>query len=130
MISRQFTNTFTKSLTVAALTVGLAASAAYGQTFLTEDEMLAAFPGHQVQGTNKAGKPWVQVYSAGGGKHSGNYNGVEGSGKYKGKWMVKDGKWCEHVGDWSGCYNFVRKNDKTFIAYKDGQKQREWMITK
>lgn len=112
-----------------AIAISLAPHGAGAQSFMSEEEMLATLPGAQVSGKSRDGTPWAQAY----GKRSGNktngiFNGVFGTEKYKGKWAVRNGEWCEDTGDWQGCFRFVRTGDKTLAAYRDGKQQNDWQI--
>ncbi|MBS0564136.1 MAG: hypothetical protein JSR87_06600 [Proteobacteria bacterium] len=101
----------------------------HAQEFMSEEELLQTLPGHEAHSVDKKGNAWAQVYSArSGSKKSGVFNGVWKTDKYTGKWTVKNGQWCEDTGDWQGCFQFVRIDAKTILAYRDGQKQKQWTL--
>jgi hypothetical protein len=106
--------------TIAALF--LFAAPAMAQTFMSEDELLAAIPGSIIDSTSKDGTRWAQAYSKyGGGKKSGSINVNFGGAKSKSKWSVKNGQWCEDWGSGSACWQVERVSEKELRMYENGK---------
>lgn len=106
-----------------------AITGAGGQTFLTEEEMLATLPGAQIAANDLDGNPWSQTYGAARGKTAGgDFSGVWKDKKYKGKWQVKDGQWCEATKGWQGCFQFARKDAHTLLVFRDGKPDPDWTL--
>lgn len=91
------------------------------QTFLTQKELLSIFPGATMYGiSNNDGKTkWVQTY--GKGKRKGNISGLWGNDKYKSKWYVKNGQWCEDWGISKACWDIEQVEPKKLRMYKKGK---------
>ncbi|WP_425043612.1 hypothetical protein [Primorskyibacter sp. S87] len=93
--------------------------------FMTEQQLVATFPGSTLYGVSEQdGKTqWAQTY--GKGRKKGKVVGNFGGEKYNAKWFVKDGMWCEDWGSGSGCWHIERVDGKTFQPYKDGNKRKQ-----
>lgn len=103
--------------TVACLSV----TGASAQQFMSEEELLATFPGSTIDGKTDKGVPWVQAYSKFDGKNkkgviAGDFDGTE----IKSTWYVQDGQWCEDWGDGSACWQVERVGKKKLRMYVDG----------
>lgn len=107
---------------------------AIAQQFMSEAELLATLPGSQVSAISNAdGKTkWSQAYSAYNGKKRGNISGVwNGKDRYKAKWFVRNGQWCEHWETGKACWHIERVSKKRLRIYEDGKPLKNtWNITR
>ena len=115
---------------ITATILTLLSSQVSAQTFLTEKELLTTIPGATVYGvSNSDGKTkWIQNYSTG--KRKGNIAGLwGGKDKYKAKWYVKNGQWCEKWNEGSACWHVERVKSKKLRMYNDGKPLKNlWRI--
>lgn len=107
-----------------------AATTASAQTFMSEEELLATIPGATIDGKGNDGTRWAQAYSQRSGKSkAGVLSGVYGKDKYKAKWRVKDGQWCEDWGKGNACWQVERLGQKQLRMYRNGKADgNPWVI--
>ncbi|MFN6951503.1 MAG: hypothetical protein ACK4NE_02770 [Albidovulum sp.] len=89
---------------------------------MSEEELLATFPGSTIDGKTDKGKKWAQAYSAYDGKNkkgviAGKFDGAD----IKSKWYVENGKWCENWGDGHACWQVERVGARKLRMYVDGK---------
>ncbi|MEL6432198.1 MAG: hypothetical protein AAFQ28_00175 [Pseudomonadota bacterium] len=119
---------------VACLMIAHLANAvpAQAQQFMSEAELLATIPGSQISGiSNQDGKTeWVQAYSKYNGRTNGAISGLwDGKDKYKAKWFVRNGQWCEEWDSGKGCWQVERLSEKKLRIYLDGKPfKNTWSI--
>ena len=99
------------------------ASAPASGPVLTQEQLLATFPGRTASGISNSDNatPWSQTYSAEPGATRGTIRGSFGGSPYPATWAVDGSQWCE---DWitdSVCYTFQQAGPQTLRALEDGQ---------
>ena len=112
--------------------IGAFIQVADAQTFMTEEEMLATFPGAKIGGiSSRDGKtPWQQTYGKPKkGKSKGNGKGLWNTDTYNFYWKIKKGQWCEKYTKKTECFNFERIDETTMQGYSKGEKLKNvWNI--
>jgi hypothetical protein len=102
-------------------------SAAHSQEFMSQEELLAAIPGHTIRAKSNDGTSWYQVYSTG--KKKGTIEGMFGDQPIKSKWSVKGDKWCEDWGDGKACWDVERVDSNSLRMYENGKpKKHLWKL--
>lgn len=98
---------------VAALLIGLSASAQAGQNMATGDQITAAVSDKTIHGSMVDGKPYAQFYMA---------DGTIKADGYTGKWSIKDDSMCYQFGDEKpvDCWE-VDIHGPIMTWYKDGR---------
>jgi hypothetical protein len=123
---------FMQSMPAAATIAALLffAAPAIAQTFMSEDELLATFPGSTIDGKTNKGVKWVQAYSAFDGKKkkgaiAGKFDGAD----IKSKWYVENGMWCENWGEGHACWQVERVSAKKLRMYENGKPRSNlWVL--
>lgn len=110
---------FHNTLSAFAATLLLTALPATAATFLTEQQLLATFPGHTVNSKTDKGVSWAQAY--GKGKKTGAIAGKFDGKDYKATWFVRNGMWCENWGDGEACWQVEDAGKGKYRMYKDGK---------
>lgn len=101
--------------------------AAQAQEFMTQEELLAAIPGHTIRAKSKDGTSWFQVYSTG--KKKGTIEGEFGDQPIKSKWYVTGDQWCEDWGAGKACWDVERVDANSLRLYENGTpKKNLWKL--
>jgi hypothetical protein len=107
--------------------LSLTSSNAVAQEFMSQEELLATFPGSTIRAKSNNGKSWFQIYSTGGKK--GTIEGEFDGAPIKSKWYVKGDQWCEDWGDGKACWDVERVDEKSLRIYENGTPRKNlWKI--
>lgn len=114
------------SLVVPAF-ISLTSGNVVAQEFMTQEELLATFPGSTIRAKSDNGKSWFQVYSTG--KKKGTITGEFDGTPITSKWYVKGDQWCENWGDGKACWDVERVDEKSLRIYENGKPRKHlWKL--